>query len=84
MSAVGHVARRVSVGIDGRCRFDLGSDKAKLAAHGEPTFDALAGPTANVLLGPIALLAEAGASVRRIGGATAYRPFALAGVGTVF
>jgi hypothetical protein len=84
LSALRPVTTRVLLGVDGRCRFDLGSDPGKLAAHGEPTFDALAGPTASVLVGPVALLAEAGASVRRFGGTTAYGPFAIAGVGTVF
>ena len=84
LSALRSVTTRVLLGIDGRCRFDLGSDPATLAAHGEPTFDALVGPSANVLVGPVALLAEAGASVRRLGGATAFGPFAIAGVGTVF
>jgi hypothetical protein len=84
LSALRPVTTRVFLGLDGRCRFDLGSDPEKLAAHGEPTFDALAGPAVSVLVGPIALLAEAGASVRRLGGATAFGPFAIAGVGTVF
>ena len=44
----------------------------------------VAGPAANVLVGPLALLAQAGASVRTLGGATTYGPFAIAGVGTVF
>jgi hypothetical protein len=84
VSALRHVGKRVLVGIDGRCRFDLGSDAAKLAAHGEPTFDALAAPAVNVLVGSVALLAEAGASVRRIAGTTASGPFTMVGVGTAF
>jgi hypothetical protein len=84
LSALRPAGRRVLLGVDGRCRFDLGSDATKLATHGEPTFDALAGPAANVLIGPVALLAEAGASVRRLGGTTTFGPYAIAGVGTAF
>jgi hypothetical protein len=84
LSVLRPATERVLVGVDGRCRFDLGSDSASLGAHNEPTFDALGGPTVNVLVGPVALLAEGGAAVRRLRGATAYGPFAVVGVGTIF
>jgi len=50
------------VGLDGRLRFDLGSQAAKLAQHNEPTMDAVAGPTILALLGPIAISAQGGAA----------------------
>jgi len=37
-----------------------------------------------VLVGPVALLAESGASARKLGGSTTYGLFAMVGVGTVF
>lgn len=76
---------RLTTGLDGRWRFDLGSERAKLAAAGEPTFDVAAGPVATVALGPLALSAHAGASVlRRVGGPVQTGVIALGGVGAAF
>lgn len=77
---------RFFAGLDGRARFDLGSQTARLVASNEPTFDLMAGPTASVLVGPVVLSAYGGLStLKRAGsGATATGGMALAGVGSAF
>jgi len=84
LAAVRPVAERLLLGRDSRLRFDLGSDGAKLAAHKEATLDALAGPAATLLVGPVALLAQGGASALRLQGQTRYGAFVLGGVGAAF
>src|SRR2546421_284775 len=74
------VASRLLLGIDGRLRFDLGASSAKR----EPTLDALVGPAATVLLGPVAFLVHAGASAFRLDAHSAYGMFVLSGLGTAF
>jgi hypothetical protein len=72
-------------GVDGRARFDLGSQKAKLMASHEPTFDLDAGPVAALAVGPIAITAHAGVSlVRRVGESMTAGVVALGGIGTSF
>jgi hypothetical protein len=72
-------------GLDGRLRFDLGSDRSKLVAHGEPVMDALLGPVATALVGPAALSLQGGGSALRLAGqARRFGAFVLAGVGTAF
>ncbi len=78
------IGERLLVGADSRARFDLGSEAAKLAAHHEATFDLNAGPVATVIVGPVALVAQCGASVRRFAGTTARGVFAMGGVGAAF
>ncbi len=79
------VGQRMQVGIDGRWRFDLGSDTPKLTASREPTTDLDAGPVAALVLGPVALTAHAGVSVvRRVGDSTRGGGIALGGAGASF
>lgn len=84
-AALARVSRRLFLGLDGRWRFDLGSDVAKLRANNEPTTDLDLGPVATLVLGPVALTAETGASlVRRIDGNTKLGLVAIGGIGTSF
>jgi hypothetical protein len=62
LAALAPVGSHATLGFDGRARIDLGSRQATLMAHHEATFDLLAGPSASVLVGPVALLVQAGAS----------------------
>ena len=84
VAALRPVRSRVLVGFDGRLRFDLGSNPAKVAQHNEPTLDAALGPTATALLGPIALSLQGGGSAVRLRGSTALGMFAGVGIGTAF
>jgi len=52
--------RSLIVGTDGRMRVDLGSNRAKLVAHQEPTMDALVGPVATALIGSVGILVGGG------------------------
>jgi hypothetical protein len=84
-AALARVSRCLFLGLDGRWRFDLGSDVAKLRANNEPTTDLDLGPVATLVLGPVALTAETGASlVRRIDGNTKLGLVAIGGIGTSF
>jgi hypothetical protein len=69
-------------GVDGRLRFDLGSQAAKLAQHHEATLDALLGPSLTALVGPVALSLHGGGSALRLQQATAYGAFVMFGLGT--
>jgi hypothetical protein len=85
LAAITQIGARLSVGFDGRWRFDLGSQTAKLRASNEPTYDVDAGPVAALILGPIALVAHAGVSVvRRVDQDAVLGVVALAGAGTSF
>jgi len=86
VAALGPLVPWLSVGFDSRVRFDLGSDRATLLAHNEPTFDALAGPLATAFVGPLALSLQGGASVFRLPGQfnAEYGAFFMSGVGTAF
>jgi hypothetical protein len=75
------VTSRLLLGFDGRLRFDLGSDKP---GRSGPTLDALVGPAASFLVGPVVLLAHAGASALRVHAAGTYGVFVLGGLGTAF
>jgi hypothetical protein len=81
VAGVRPVSRILFVGLDSRVRFDLGSNAMKLAAHNEPTFDLLAGPLAQLVLGPVALSLQGGASSVRLAGHTANGAFVLTGLG---
>jgi hypothetical protein len=73
------------LGLDGRGRFDLGSNRAKRQLSKEPTYDVDAGPVLQLALGPVALAAHAGVSVfDRLGDQTRFGLVALAGLGTAF
>jgi hypothetical protein len=85
LAALHQLGDRLHAGIDGRWRFDLGSNEAKLEAANEPTFDLDAGPVVSFGVGPIALLAHGGVSVvRRVGGSASVGAVALGGVGSAF
>ena len=72
-----------SFGFDVRGRFALGSQRGR-AATVEPTFDALGGPTATWVAGPIALFAEVGPSAFKLGNDTHLGLAAFGGIGTAF
>jgi hypothetical protein len=80
LAALHPVASRVLLGLDSRLRFDLGTSAAKR----EPTLDALVGPAATILAGPLAFLVHAGASAFRLDSHTATGVFVLGGLGTSF
>jgi hypothetical protein len=82
VAALRPIRSRFLVGLDGRLRFDLGSDAAKLAAHNEVTLDAMFGPSATALVGPIAVSIQGGGSAVRLRASTAYGMFAGIGIGT--
>jgi hypothetical protein len=85
LGAVRPVGGRTFLGMDGRVRFDLGSQAAKLALRKEATFDVLVGPSVTVLAGPVALLVHGGASAVRFQGTDLrYGAFVLGGAGTAF
>jgi hypothetical protein len=81
LAALRPVTRRLLLGFDGRLRFDLGSDRP---GRSEPTLDALVGPAATFLVGPVALLVHAGASALRVHAASSAGAFVLGGLGTSF
>ena len=58
----------------------LGSKPTKLEAK----LDAVAGPVATVLVGPVALTAQTGASALRLKDSTTYGVVALGGLGSSF
>jgi hypothetical protein len=73
------------LGLDARARFDLGSERAKLLANNEPTYDVDAGPVLQLALGPLALAAHVGASaVDHLDQRARVGVVALAGLGTAF
>lgn len=85
VAGLARLAPWAHLGLDGRGRFDLGSNRAKLALTNEPTFDVDAGPVLQLALGPLALSAHAGVSVfERVDEQTQLGLVALAGLGTAF
>jgi hypothetical protein len=75
----------LQLGLDARGRFDLGSERAKLRAANEPSYDLGVGPVLTVALGPVALGAHAGLSVLRYVDEKAQAgAIALGGLGTAF
>ena len=80
VAALQPVGSRLFLGLDARARFDLGSQPTKLEAK----LDAVAGPVASVTLGPLAVMAQAGASALRLRDTTSYGVVALGGVGSSF
>lgn len=84
-AVLGAVSRRVQLGVDGRWRFDLGSDEAVLRAGHELAADVDVGPVAAIALGPLAVTAHGGGSVvRPVNGGYRVGLVALAGLGTAF
>jgi hypothetical protein len=76
-------AGRFTLGLDGRFRFALGTQRGTMAAA-EPKVDLLAGPVAMATVGPFLLFAEAGPSLLKVTGATSVGVAGLGGVGAVF
>jgi hypothetical protein len=71
------------VGLDGRCRVDLGSDTAELREHAESALDIDVGPIMNLVLGPVVLGVHAGFSaVQPQDRDTRFGVVALAGLGS--
>lgn len=84
-AVLGPVSRRVQLGIDGRWRFDLGSDQAVLRTSHELATDLDVGPVAAIALGPVAVTAHGGGSVvRPVDGRYRMGVVAVAGLGTAF
>jgi len=84
LAALRPLGARLLVGVDGRGRFDLGSDPSLLASHMEATWDGAVGPTATALVGPLALSVEMGASGQRLLQHTSLGLFVMTGVGAAF
>jgi hypothetical protein len=86
LAALHRFGEQVRAGIDGRGRFDLGSNKSKLRAAGEPTFDLVAGPLVAWAIGPLAISAQGGISALRLVDATSTKLglLVLGGVGSAF
>jgi hypothetical protein len=85
LAALLQLQEAVQLGLDGRARVDLGSQRARTLSSGEPTFDLDAGPLLTWALGPIALSAHAGAAVIGFADSPARGGVvALAGLGTAF
>jgi hypothetical protein len=81
LAALHPLGGRLLIGGDARLRFDLGSQAAKQ----EPRLDAVVGPVASVIAGPVALLMQAGASALKLQGrSTSVGALVLGGVGTSF
>jgi hypothetical protein len=80
LAALHPIGARVLVGGDARVRFDLGSQAAKQ----EPRLDAVIGPVASLVTGPVALLVQAGASAVKLQEATTIGALVLGGVGASF
>jgi hypothetical protein len=74
---------RLQLGIDGRLRFDLFSSDGRRDARDEPGFDLTVGPTATWLVGPVAVLAQVGASALKVGELHA-GILAMGGIGRAF
>ncbi|HXU83951.1 MAG TPA: hypothetical protein VN914_21295 [Polyangia bacterium] len=76
-----HPLGRFLVGADARLRFDLGSQPAKQEAR----LDAVVGPVASMVAGPVALLLQGGASALKLQGTpTTVGALVLGGVGASF
>jgi hypothetical protein len=78
------VTSNLFLGFDGRVRFDLGSETAGGLGRSEPKLDALVGPAATFLVGPVAFLVHGGASALRVRSEDSFGVFFLAGAGTAF
>jgi hypothetical protein len=84
LAAVHPLAERLLLGLDGKLRFDLGSDRARQAHRGEPRLDAVAGPLLTLFVGPVAILAQAGASAVAFSDRTAFGAFVVSGLAGAF
>lgn len=78
-----HASGRFWYGLDSRARFAIGTQHGKAAAV-EPTFDAMGGPAATMVVGPIALFAEVGPSAFSLASATRVGVEAFGGMGSAF
>jgi hypothetical protein len=85
LAAVRPVSSRLFLGLDGRLRFDLRSQATPAGTQrGEARLDAVAGPVAVAVVGPVALMLQAGAAALRIATTTSYGALVLAGLGAAF
>jgi len=84
VAALRSIGQRWLLGVDGRARFDLGSDAAATLQHREATFDALVGSVAGVTAGPVALSLQTGGSAFRLQQKTSLGGFIMMGLGTTF
>jgi hypothetical protein len=83
LAALYAFSERLQAGLDGRLRFDLGSDEGKRRAEGEADWDVIVGPAASYALGPVAVVAQAGLSA--VGNQSAkFGPVALGGLAGAF
>jgi hypothetical protein len=80
IAALRPLGSMVLLGLDGRVRFDLGSKPTKLEAK----LDAVVGPLVTVLVGPVAVTAQAGASALWLKESTSYGAVVLGGLGSSF
>jgi hypothetical protein len=81
LAALRPVGERLFLGGDARARFDLGSQAGKR----EPRLDAVIGPVASLVAGPLALTAQAGASALKLEGTpTRIGALVLGGLGASF
>jgi hypothetical protein len=76
LAAIRPLGGRFIAGLDGRLRLDLGSDRAVLRTHGEASLD--------LLVGPVALLLDGGASAVKLANRTSTGAFVLSGIGASF
>lgn len=78
-----HVGTHYYLGLDGRGRADLGSDRDKLREHNEPLYDVDVGPVANLAFGPVVFGVHGGLSaVEHVDENTRFGGVVLAGLGT--
>jgi hypothetical protein len=80
IAALHPVGEMVFLGLDGRARFDLGSQPNRLEAK----LDAVVGPVATVVAGPVALSVQGGASALRLKDTTKLGAVVLGGLGSSF
>lgn len=83
LAALYSLRERLQAGLDTRFRFDLGSDPGKRRAKLEADYDLIAGPTASLTLGPVALIGQAGVSAVRVTNLNV-GAIALGGLGAAF
>ena len=72
---------RVVLGLDSRARLNLASSGS--GPHGEPHFDAVAGPAASIIVGPVGILLNAGGSIVQLDGSQPlrYGAYVMGGLG---
>jgi hypothetical protein len=87
LAALYAINDRLNVGLDARCRFDLGDgDPNRIKRPGEADFDLVVGPVATLAFGPVLVQAQAGPHTVFIDstGFVATGVAAIGGVGAAF